>query len=82
MSGAAVPPIVPIQLTAAIRPAKSGSSIAVGPDQYDRLDAREGLLRPYVPRGADLSVYPREHLDAAAELNGRPPKTLGLRPPR
>jgi IS30 family transposase len=37
-----------------------------------------GLLRQYFPKSTDLAIHAREHLDAvAAQLNGRPRKTLG-----
>jgi IS30 family transposase len=41
-----------------------------------------GLLRQYFPKGTNLAVHSREHLDqVAAELNARPRKTLGWRTP-
>jgi IS30 family transposase len=41
-----------------------------------------GLLRQYFPKGTDLAVHGKEHLEAvAAELNARPRKTLGWKTP-
>lgn len=41
-----------------------------------------GLVRQYLPKGTDLSVYSQEQLDAIAdEINHRPRKGLGVRSP-
>ena len=41
-----------------------------------------GLLRQYFPKGTNLAVHSREHLEQVAdELNSRPRKTLGWKTP-
>ena len=41
-----------------------------------------GLVRQYMPKGEDLSIYSQQQLDAIAdEINGRPRKGLGVRSP-
>lgn len=41
-----------------------------------------GLLRQYMPKGTDLSVFSQDELDAIAfQLNTRPRKRLGFKPP-
>jgi len=41
-----------------------------------------GLLRQYFPKGTNLAVHSRNHLQAVADqLNSRPRKTLGWKTP-
>ena len=41
-----------------------------------------GLVRQYLPKGTDLSIYSQELLDAIADaINNRPRKGLGVRSP-
>lgn len=52
------------------------------PQQRPSNENTNGLLREYLPKGSDLSVYDRAALDhIAAELNDRPRKRLRYRTP-
>ena len=43
---------------------------------------RNGLLRQYLPKRSDLSIYNQRQLDSIAKrLNTRPRKTLGFMTP-
>ena len=49
---------------------------------FDANENTDGPFRQYFLKGADLSIYPEDYLDAVAkELNDRPRKTLGWRKP-
>ena len=52
------------------------------PRQRDSNENMNGLVRQYLPKGTDLSIYSQEQLDAIAdEINERPRIGLGVRSP-